>query len=326
LLRKLPRRARFVLLAVVVALVVGVPATIWIVGKVAYSPEGPIDDLVAAFHDGDLKKAAELAGCTARLCQPGALREGYAAPADMKITKVAMGGSTNSDSADVVLSYELAGKRRESIVRVRRESGLLPKSWSIQSGAVGTLEIVAPSVKTVRIAGLDIQPVAERTEQALMGAYTIKVGGDDPLYEGEPIEAAIADDLRNRKVTSVDVRAKVRQSVLDDVRGQVRTFLEQCAAQTNEKPRVNGRLCPFQFLPKAPLQNTSWSLERAPVFEVVMPDKPRDGVLLQVRTTTKGSARFRYMIGGEAYESDPINVDVKGEVRLADGKVQFIAT
>ncbi|GAA0955762.1 hypothetical protein GCM10009558_073530 [Virgisporangium aurantiacum] len=56
--RWLPRRAKFVVAGVIVALVVGVPATIWIVGKVAYAPEGPVEDLVAAFNERGLPGGA----------------------------------------------------------------------------------------------------------------------------------------------------------------------------------------------------------------------------------------------------------------------------
>ena len=187
--RRLSRRARFVVAGLVVALVVGVPATIWVVGKVAYAPEEPVEDLVAAFNDGDLARAAELAGCTSRLCRPGALSAGYRAPERMEIAEVAMGGSTNPDSADVIVRYELAGERRESVVRVSREPGLLPKGWSIRSGAVGTLEVAASSVRSVRIAALDLEPAAGAREPALIGSYDVRVGGDDPLFEGEPVPA-----------------------------------------------------------------------------------------------------------------------------------------
>ena len=48
------------MLAVIAALVVGVPATLWVVGKVAYAPEEPVEDLVAAFNDGDAARAGRL--------------------------------------------------------------------------------------------------------------------------------------------------------------------------------------------------------------------------------------------------------------------------
>jgi hypothetical protein len=325
LFRKLPRRARLVLAAVVVALVVGVPAVIWVVGKVAYAPEEPVEDLVSAYNDRDYTRVAELAGCTSRLCRSGALGDGYTPPAKMEIAEVAMGGSTNPDSADVVISYDLAGERRESIVRVRRESGLLPKSWSIQSGVVGALEIVAPSVKAVRVAGLDLDPSKGGREPALIGAYEVRVGGEDPLYEGQPIEATVTGDLRSRPSTSVDVRTTVKQSARDEVSGQVKTFLDACAAQAEVKPKVDGRTCPFSARqPQAFSSGFAWQLT-APEYEVVIPQKQRDGVVLEVRTTKPGSAVFRYTAQGQQFEYDPVTVEVKGEVRLEDGKLRFVA-
>lgn len=314
--------------SVVVALVLGVPAAIWVVGKVAYAPQEPVEDLVSAFNDRDYTRVAELAGCAGRLCRPGALGEGYTPPAKMEIADVVMGGSTSPDSADVVVSYELAGQRRDSIVRVRREPGVLPKSWTIQSGAVGALEVLAPSVRSVRVAGLDLDPSRGTKEPVLIGTYSVRVGGNDPLYEGEPVDATVTGDLRTRPTTSVDVRTAVKQSARDEVTGQVTAFLDRCVASTAVKPRVDGRVCPFSFTGYLPpgSANVSWTLDPAPVFEVVVPDKRREGVALEVRTTTPGTARFRYTFRDAPYEGDPVPVTVKGEVRLTDNKIEFVAT
>jgi hypothetical protein len=326
LFRKLPRRARFALIGVIVLLVVGVPTGLWVVGKVAYAPEEPVEELVSAFDDRDYARVAELAGCTARLCRSGSLGEGYTPPANLEIAKVAPGGSSNPDSADVVLRYELAGERRESVVRVRRGSGVLPKSWSIVSGLVGQLEIVAPSVKSVRIAALEIDPKAGGREPALIGAYQVRVSGEDPLYQSEPVLATISGDLRSRPSTSVNLTTAVRQSARDDVSNQVKAFLDQCVAQAEIKPRVNGRPCPMSAKQTVPFSSGfTWQLDPAPVFEVVVPAKPREGVVLEVRTTTPGRATFRYTFDGEQYSYDPVTVEVKGEVHLVDGKPQFVA-
>lgn len=324
--RKLPRKAKFTLVGVIVALVVGVPAAIWIVGKVAYSPEGPVEDLVAAFNDGDAARVARLTGCTARLCQPNALGEGYEPPKRMRIAEVAMGGSTSPDTADVIVSYELAGQQRTSPIRVRRESGLLPQSWAIEAGTVGALQIDAPSVRTVRVAGLDLQPVAGRREPALIGTYTITVAGDDPLYEGEPVKASISGDLRRGPVTSVDLRAAVKQSTKDEVNAQVRTFLDKCAAQPQAKPKVDGRICRFQFNSNVNITAESWQYETYPVFEAAVPDKPQEGLVLQVRTTTPGSVRLTYSFQGQQYRSEPVPVEIQGQVWLQNGKITFYAT
>ncbi|GAA0914581.1 zinc ribbon domain-containing protein [Virgisporangium ochraceum] len=324
--RWLPRRAKFVLAGVVAVLVIGVPAAIWVVGKVAYAPEEPVEDLVAAFEDRDYARVAELAGCTARLCRSGVLGEGYTPPSDLEIAEVAMGGSTSPDTADVVLRYQLAGERRESIIRVRRESGVLPKSWSIRSGVVGSLEIVAPTVKSARVAGLQVDPSAGGRESALIGTYTVRVG-DDPLYESAPIDATVAGDLRTSRSTSVDVRTTVKQSARDEVATQVRAFLEGCAGQDAVKPKVNDRPCPFSARqPQAFSTDFAWKLDPAPEFEVVVPDRPREGVVLEVRTTKPGSAVFSYTAQNQPFQYDPVPVSVKGDVYLTDGKIQFFAT
>jgi hypothetical protein len=241
----------------------------------------------------------------------------------MEIAEVAMGGSTNPDSADVIVRYELAGQRQESIVRVGREPGLLPKGWSIRSGAVGTLEIAASSVRSVRIAALDIEPVAGGREPALIGSYDVRVGGDDPLYEGEPVQATIKGDLRTRPVTSVDVTTAVKQSARDEVNTQVRAFLDKCAAQAKVKPKVDDRPCGFQYNPRVNVTPESWRFETYPVFETVVPTKPQDGQALEVRTTTPGSVRLTYTFQGQQAQTEPVPVEVKGGVWVENGKITF---
>jgi hypothetical protein len=329
LFRRLSPHARVVVFGVLAVLLVGVPAALWVVGTVAYGPAEPVEELVAALNDGDVERAATLARCTSRLCRPDALHDGYRAPTGVSVTAVAEGGASSPGTADVRIAYEVAGERRESVVRVRQESGLFLREWTIVSGATGYLEVLAPGAKSARIAGTDVAvPAGGRTAstQALIGAYTVAAGTDDPLYEAAPATVAVAGDLRNRTVTSVELTLTVRPKVREDVTGQVTAFLDQCRAQPDARPRAADADCPFAYGRPLPTGATAqtWTLLDPPTVELARPERAQPDVVLEVRTTKVGHAQFSYTYDGTVYEADPVEVSVRGVVWLDTGTVRFV--
>lgn len=298
--RRLSRRGKIILAVTVAALVVGVPATLWVVGKVAYAPDEPVDDLVSAFNDRDLARVATLAGCSSGLCSPQALATGYEPPSGMSIVTVAMGGSTSPDTADIRVRYTLAGQRQESVVRVRRESSLFPSEWRIVSGLTGRIEVTAPGLTSVTVGGVEVAVDAAsgrgQSSGALIGAYTVTPGRGSTLYEAKGTTAVVANDLRNGRVTAVDLTPTVRTPVLDNARKQIRDFLQACARSADYEPTVDGRECPFAHKWPLPDKSTpaAWTLDPFPEFELVPPDKPTTKSQLEVRTTKPGRATVTY--------------------------------
>jgi hypothetical protein len=327
LFRRLPRRARIIVLAVIAALVVGVPATLWVVGKVAYSPEEPVEDLVAAFNDGDAVRAATLAGCSSRLCGAAALGENYEPPRGVSIVNVAMGGSTSPDTADIRIRYTLAGERQESVLRVRRDGGLLPREWRLESGATGTLEVSAPGLSSVKVGGVEIAVAADsgRTgrNQALLGAYRVTATPGNGLYQDSAGTAPITGDLRTRGVTTVTLTPAVRTDLADGAKRQIREFLEACARSPEYEPVVDGRRCPFAHKWPVPDRSTpaAWTIDPFPEFELMPPDQPTRTAQLEVRTTKPGRAEVNYTSRGKA-ETYRYEVTVGGTVTVdASGAV-----
>jgi hypothetical protein len=319
LFRRLPRRGKFIVVGVIAALVIGVPATLWVVGKVAYSPEEPVDDLVAAFNDRDLARAATLAGCTSRLCRPDALADGYEPPSDVSIVNVAMGGSTSPDTADIRIGYRLAGERQESVIRVRRDGGLLPSNWRLVSGVTGNLEVDAAGVESVKVAGVDLPVTGGRTARTpvLLGAYTISVAVASPLYRAEPVVSPVAGDLRNRGVTSVKVTPTVKPDLDTEARRQIRAFLDNCARSPAYKPKIGERTCPFEHTWPVPDMSTpaSWTIDPFPEIELVAPAEPGKDPQLTVRTVKEGRATVNYMSRGQA-QTHPHPFSVRGTVTV----------
>jgi hypothetical protein len=320
LFRRLSRRAKIAVIGAIVALVVGVPAVLWVVGTVAYSPEEPVEDLVAAFNDRDLARVATLAGCTSRLCRPEALASGYEPPGDVSIVSVSMGGSTSPDTADIRIGYQLAGERQESVIRVRRDGGLLPSDWQLESGLTGALEVEAPGASAVTVAGAELAVAAggrtART-QALLGAYTITVAGGNPLYQATPVVAPVAGDLRTRGVTSVKVTPALKPEVDAEARRQIRVFLEECARSPAYKPKIGDRTCPFEHTWPVPDMSTpaSWTIDPFPEIELVPPASPGKDPQLTVRTAKEGRATVNYMSRGQA-ETHPHPFSVRGTVTV----------
>jgi hypothetical protein len=319
LFRRLSRRAKIILVAVVVALVVGVPATLWAVGKVAYSPEEPVEDLAAAFNDGDVARAAALAGCASKLCGGG---DGYEAPGGMKIVNVAMGGSTSPDTADIRIGYTLAGQPQQSVIRVERGSGLTPSDWRIVSGVTSSLEVVAPGMTAVTVGGVELAVPSggDRTArtQVLMGSYTVRATPGNKLYDASEVAAAITGDLRNRGVTSVTLTPTVRPAILDAATRQIRDFLDGCAHSPDYEPEVDGRKCPFAHKWPVPDRSTPalWTIE-PPEFQLAPKDLPTKDAQLEVRTTKPGKATINYTSRGKP-ETYKYEVTVGGTVTVGD--------
>lgn len=321
LFRRLSRRAKFAVVGAIAAVVIGVPAVLWVVGRLAYAPEEPVDDLVAAFNDRDLARAATLAGCASRLCRPDALASGYEPPSDVSIVSVAMGGDSSPDTADIRIGYRLAGERRESVLRVRRDSGLVPSNWRLESGATGNLEVEAPGVSAVKVAATELAVPADggRTSrtQVLIGAYTITVAGGNPLYQAAPVVAPVAGDLRTRGVTSVKLTPTVRPDLDTEARRQIRAFLEECARSPAYRPKVGDRTCPFEHTWPVPDMSTpaSWTIDPFPEIELVPPATPGKDPQLTVRTVKGGTATVNYTSRGQA-ETRPYSFTVRGTVSV----------
>jgi hypothetical protein len=323
LFRRLSRRTKIIVVVVVAALVVGVPATLWVVGRVAYAPEEPVEDLVAAFEDRDIARAAALAGCTSRLCGRAALADRYEPPGGMTIVNVALGGSTSPDTADIRISYTLAGEQRQSVIRVRRDGGLTPQEWRIESGLTGTLEVQASGLASVTVGGVEVAvPAASgRTprEPALIGAYQVGPGAGNRLYEAATVTAPITGDLRSRGVTVVTLTPTVRAPIRDAATRLIREFLEACGRSPEYEPVVDGRKCPFAHKWPVPDRSTPavWTFDPFPEFGLVPPDQPTKEPQLQVRTTRPGRATVNYTSRGKA-ETYRYELTVDGTVTIGD--------
>jgi len=318
LFRRLPRRVKIIVVSVVAALVVGVPATLWVVGKVAYSPEEPVEDLVSAFDDRDLARAATLAHCSSRLCTPAALADRYQAPEDMAIVRVSMGGSTSPDTADVRIRYTVGGDQRESVVRVRRDSGLTPQAWRIESGLTGTLEVQAPGLASVTVGGVElaVHAASGRTprDTALIGQYEVGPGAGNRLYEAATAPARISGGT-----TTVSLTPTVRAPIKDAAMRQIREFLEACGRSPEYEPAVDARNCPFAHKWPVPDRSTPavWTFDPFPEFELVPPDAPTKEPQLEVRTTRPGRVTVTYTSRGKA-ETYRYEVTVGGTVTVGD--------
>jgi hypothetical protein len=205
---------------------------------------------------------------------------------------------------------------------------VLPKEWTIASGVTGYLEVVAPPALAVRVAGAEVQvPASGRAsrEQALLGAYTVTVA-PGPLYEAAPQTVALTGDLRNRStVTSVEVTPTIRAAARDEVVTLVRTFVDQCASQTEPRPRVADADCPFAYNRPVPSGATDlrWTVVSQPAVDLVRPGRAQKDVELEVRTATAGKAELTYTYDGTQYGSGPVGIEVRGVIWLENGAVRF---
>lgn len=322
--RRMSPRQRLVALAAIVAVIVLGPLLYPVVQRVAYAPEEPVSELVDAFNDGDVARAAELSGCGSRLCQPGALREGYRRPTDLAVVDVSVTG----DSGAVRVRYRLGGERHESPILVERDAGIGLRGWSIVGGATGYLDVVSATAKSARVAGTTVTTIpAARTgggrtgaTEALLGVYTV-TAADDPLYASEPATVAVTGEARGSRVTPVALTLTVKPAVLAEVERQIREFLDGCARVAEFAPRR----CPFAhqkviYRPADP----KWTVDDYPRIEVREADRLSAGnAPLSVRTVAPGHATISYTSDGVP-QSATVEITVRGGVTVdGTGKVSW---
>jgi hypothetical protein len=312
-------RQRLITLAAVLAAIVVVPVTWSVVQRVAYAPDEPVADLVAAFNAGDLARAAELAGCRSRLCQPGALREGYQPPTDLSVADVSVAGGSGS----VRVRYRLAGARHETPVLVERDAGWGMRGWRIVGGATGYVDVVSTASKRARLAGgtVDTLPAArsggrrDGANEVLLGVYAVTADNEDPLFTAAPATVTVTGESRGGRVASVALDMTVKPAVVDEVNRQVRAYLDDCARVAEFRPRG----CPFAYnkviyRPAAP----TWRIDDPPGVEVRAADRvTASGAPLTVRTRAPGHATIEYTSDGVP-QTATVEFTVQGSVS-ADG-------
>jgi hypothetical protein len=321
--RRTPPRRRLIALAVVVVVLITVPATVSIIQRVAYAPEEPVAGLVKAFNDRNIARAAELAGCTSRLCRPDALRTGYEPPTGMSIADISVDG----DAASVLIRYTVGGVRKETSLLVERDPGLVFRGWSIVAGATGYLDVVAEDVASAQVAGATVSTIpvprggGGRTgaHEALLGAYTV-TPGEHPLYTAQPVTVTMAGELRGVRVTSVALELTVKPEVGAEVDKQVRARLDECARELEFVPRD----CPFEYQkvlykPADP----RWRIDAYPKLEIYPSDRVTlTKAPLDVRTVEPGKATITYTSDGVP-QTATVDVTVRGVVSVEAGKITW---
>ncbi|GIJ45627.1 hypothetical protein Val02_25130 [Virgisporangium aliadipatigenens] len=329
--RSLAPRTRWILVATVVLSVLLVCGGYRFVQWVGYTPEKPVEELATALRGGDLDRAVRLVGCPGRLCQPGALAEGYQPPSGL--TVVAVVGEMSEDTADVAVRYDLAGERRSGTIRVERPEGGPLGEWRIVAGATGAIDPVSETAKQMRVAAVTVparRPSSARTQiTVLFGVYTVAGEETDPLMSSAPAQVPVAGTLaRGGTATVVQPALTVRDTAKAEVERQVRARLDACAAQQVFVPKVGGRTCPFEHsrgqLFEADSTQISWKVETYPTVELAVTRTPTaEAPPVSVRTAEggKGRATVSYVYRGAPAPPVSVEFTVAGSVSVVDGKV-----
>jgi hypothetical protein len=317
-------RQRLITLAAIAAAIVVVPVAYSAVQRLAYAPDEPVADLVDAFADRDLGRAAELSGCRSRLCQAGVLREGYQPPTDLAVVDVSVTG----DSGSVRVRYRLGGERHESPILIERDAGWGLRGWHIVGGATGYLDVVSATAERARVAGGSVATLAAArggtgrsgATEVLLGVYTVGAD-DDPLFTATPATVPITGEVRGSRVTSVALDLTVKPAVLAEVDRQMRAYLDECARVAEFAPRG----CPFAYQkviyrPAAP----RWRVDDYPRIEVRPTDRIAGGSApLAVRTVAPGHATVEYTSDGVP-QTATVEITVRGSVAAdAAGRVTW---
>jgi zinc-ribbon domain len=341
--QRVPRGRRRAVVITVVVLVALVCGGYLVIEDTLYTPDQPVRALFAALAAKDGAALAGIDNCTA-VCQAGGLGQGYEPPTHLRIVSVSYGGAAPDDPtrrpdrsrAGVRVRYDVGGTTYDDVVGVSRpDSGLL-RPWSISGPPGGYVQILSDSLPSAKIAGATMATVApnpdlpRRSGSVFVppGVYVV-TGTQSALWESTPVRLVVAGDLDRFGDTAgqrVELNLRVKSSVVDEVRKQIRARIDKCATMPSFSPKTDRSAilsdCPFSALEDYSFtKDLHWTVLDYPQIELRIDDDHS----VKVHTVSPGHARLDYSYTLRVVEPRPwtptsqtVEVTPRGDV-VEDG-------
>ncbi|NUT40048.1 MAG: hypothetical protein HOV86_08645 [Thermoactinospora sp.] len=324
------RRARLVLAAVIVAVVLGTGAVLWTGQEVVYTPDAPVRAWFDVLARRDTAAARDLAGGVAVLADDG-LASGYEPPTGLQIGEITYGTPTdvmrrpNKSIAYVTVRYQVGGQQVEGSIEVVREKSGPVRPWSLSDGITGPLYVVSPVVEQARVAGTTVHTVdqvrASGTSDAVWvppGVYTVTAAADDPLFDSRPVTVPVlAGHQHPDKATSVNLALTARPDAVAVINKQIKAVIDDCAKRDDLNPIG----CPFGYsgLDTIGASGVHWKITKYPQITLTPAENQYvSGGLADVVTVTPGQASATFERGRES-GTRTVDISPGGAVRvLAD--------
>lgn len=298
--------------AAVVAVLVAIPITVYLVGvTMAAAPDTVVRDYLVALGRRDAATArAQLAGggAAALLGAATVRNPGYHPP---RLLAVRTGRVTATDGT-VQASYQVDGRTYDlTLTVVRAGGGLLPHRWRIRGGLLSLplppAYLLSP---TLSVAGTPMG--TDRTEigGVFPGGYQVVPPGS-PIYQAAPLTVVAGTGQEPRLALSL------RDSARSAIATQVRQYLDDCARSTELAPPD----CPFRaWVSIQGMTSLTWQVVTYPALTMTL---NLDGTAL----VSSGYGVIRCVQlsspGARPYVQN-IEFTLRGVGQDTDGKVVFV--
>ena len=275
-------------LFLIVLSVAAAAVTIALVNKYQYGPETDVKAYFDALQAGDGAKAlgllnAEVPDSNAALLDGDPLEAAAEKLDDVQISTLASSG----DQAVVRADYTLDGREHSS------EFTLHPADtqwgfftvWDFDRTTLPIMHVSMPGSTAVDINGESVALTDSARDFAVFypGIYTGSYSS--PMVAAEP-ERTLVTDPSNE--TTLELRATPSDELTSQVNEQVRSYLDECAAQDTLYPAG----CPFHYEFSGRVQdNVKWSIIDYPQPEVRLSGPDADRWAL---ADTPGQARIEF--------------------------------
>lgn len=321
---------------VVGALVVlGVAAAV--AQKVLFSPEATVRAYFADLADGDGTSARSRLDDTSRselLADRVVSSKLYAAPMDVQVAEAEPedGEEPDEDSRQIRVSYRIDGKQhtaRLSLDRAEDRTLLFFRTWHIDDG---TAALELPSGVPYQVNGVATGQRDPRTDQAsadgdatvsfamFPGRYDVGIA-PNPLLSGDGKEVTLTLD---GEVTELALSPTIKASAKNEIRRQVRAYVDECAGETTVQPEN----CPFDAYGGSAARNVQWSVVTYPTL--TFRQATGGSVYVETGVDDAGSVTVTYEVKSylsDRYESETSteSYGVGGPVVVKDGKVDWLS-
>lgn len=268
----------------------------------------------------------------------------YQPPKHVEVGQVSE--ASDGDGVIVHVSYTVAGRNVTRSLSLRLEQfdqgSETTERWVIdkwgRQGVTGALHIEpgAPEYEVNDVAVVtddNTQTIAGR-EQVVLTAFpgTYRVGvPDNPLVGAKPQRVSV---LTSGDVRELTVDAALKESGVAEVRKQVKSFLDRCAAQAQLSPRVGDRKCPFSSFgsvegPDENQRDITWTIEEYPTYDVELQTDRGDVYASQGgEREDQGVVRLSYeaddgFTGKSKRASQEIRFQVNGPVQVKKAAITW---
>ncbi|MFF5214603.1 M48 family metalloprotease [Micromonospora sp. NPDC000442] len=239
----------------------------------------------------------------------------YQPPTDIDIRAI----EREDDDATATVSFVVGESRMEADVMLRRneESKLgVFKGWHVVGG-VSTLSVAAGQ-QGLMINGVPVpEGLQEQTVLSVPGVHVVTAAAN-PLSEVAPQRITVLPGTDFD--TPIYAVPELKPSARSSIDAQVKTYLDECARQTEAAPQG----CPFRLSGYQDAKDLKWTIDRYPTtqIDVIGPASAQVSTPYDGQGEVRVSGTYQSFFGKETFTENYV-VDVAGVVTATGDELTF---